>query len=94
MMLFICVAAVGVYAFATPFFTLSSTLLSGSAAAAGLAVINSVGNLSGFAGPFVMGWIRDSTGSFTIGLLAIAIGPAFAAIAMLTLRREQLQRKV
>ena len=39
-----------------------------------------------------MGSIRDSTGSFTIGLLTIAIGPAFAAIAMLTLRREQLSR--
>lgn len=92
MMLFICVAAIGVYAFATPFFTLSSTLLSGSAAAVGLAIINSVGNLSGFVGPFVMGWVRDSTGSFTIGLLAVAIGPAFAAIAMLLLRREHLTR--
>jgi ACS family tartrate transporter-like MFS transporter len=92
MMLFICIAAVGVYAFATPFFTLSSTLLSGSAAAAGLAIINSVGNLSGFAGPFVMGWIRDATGSFTIGLLAIAIGPAFAAVTMLVLRRERFTR--
>jgi ACS family tartrate transporter-like MFS transporter len=91
--LFICVAAVGVCAFATPFFTLSSTLLAGSASAAGLAIINSVGNLSGFAAPFGMGWIRDSTGSFTIGLLTIAIGPAFAAIAMLTLPREQLQRR-
>lgn len=91
MMFFICIAAVGVYAFATPFFTLSSTLLSGSAAAAGLAIINSVGNLSGFAGPFVMGWIRDGTGSFTIGLLAVAIGPTFAALAMLTLRRDQLR---
>lgn len=92
MMLFICIAAVGVYAFATPFFTLASTLLSGSAAAAGVAIINSVGNLSGFAGPFVMGWVRDNTGSFTIGLLTIAIGPAFAAICMLVLRREQLSR--
>jgi MFS transporter, ACS family, tartrate transporter len=90
MMLFICMAAIGVYAFATPFFTLSSILLSGSAAAAEPAIINSVGNLSGFAGPFVMGWVRDSTGSFTIGLLTIAIGPTFAALTMLLLRREQL----
>jgi ACS family tartrate transporter-like MFS transporter len=92
MMLFICIAATGVYAFATPFFTLSSTLLSGSAAAAGLAIINSVGNLSGFVGPYVMGWVRDTTGSFTIGLLTIAIGPMFAAICMLVLKRKQLSR--
>jgi MFS transporter, ACS family, tartrate transporter len=92
MMLFICIAAVGVYAFATPFFTLSSTLLTGSASAAGLAIINSVGNLSGFAGPYVMGWVRDTTGSFTIGLLAVAIGPTFAAICMFALRRQQLSR--
>ena len=92
MMLFICIAATGVYAFATPFFTLSSTLLSGSAAAAGLAIINSIGNLSGFVGPYVMGWVRDSSGSFTVGLLTIAIGPMFAAICMLALRREALSR--
>ena len=60
-------------------------------AAAGRAIINSVGNLSGFVGPFVMGWIRDGTGSFTIGLLAVAIGPPFAALAMFTLRREHLR---
>ena len=90
MTLLICVAAFGVYAFAPPFFTFSSTLLSGTAAAAGLAIINSVGNLGSFAGPFVMGWIRDTTGSFTIGLLTIAVGAAFAMVAMLMLRRESL----
>ncbi len=60
-------------------------------AAAGRAIINSVGNLSGVVGPFVMGWIRDGTGSLTIGLLAVAIGPPFAALAMFTLRREHLR---
>jgi nitrate/nitrite transporter NarK len=41
-------------------------------AAAGIAVINSIGNLAGFAGPFAMGWIKDHTGSYTGGLLLLA----------------------
>ena len=52
--------------------TLPTAVLSGTAAAAGIAVINSVGNLAGFVGPFAMGWIKDATGSFTGGLLLIA----------------------
>ena len=50
-----------------------------SAAAAGIAVINSIGNLAGFAGPYAMGWIKDATGSFTGGLLLIA---ALAVVAL------------
>lgn len=46
--------------------------LSGSAAAAGLAVINSVGNLGGFVGPYVIGWIKGQTGSFVGGLAFVA----------------------
>ena len=52
--------------------TLPTAVLSGASAAAGIAVINSVGNLAGFVGPFAMGWIKDATGSFTGGLLLIA----------------------
>ena len=92
MLALISVAAVGVYAFAPPFWALSSTLLTGSAAAAGLAAINSVGNLSGFLGPFLMGWIRDSTGSFSVGLLCIAIGPLCAALAMIAMSDRQFTR--
>jgi ACS family tartrate transporter-like MFS transporter len=46
--------------------------LSGSAAAAGIATINSIGNLGGFAGPFMIGWIKDLTGSFAGGLYFVA----------------------
>lgn len=50
------------------FWTVPTTLLTGSAAAGGIALINSVGNLSGFVSPLVMGWISDLTGSFHPGL--------------------------
>ncbi|TCL03197.1 MFS transporter [Sodalis ligni] len=90
MIVLISIAAFCNYAFAPPFFAFSSTLMSGAAAAAGLAMINSVGALGAFVGPFVMGWVRDTTGSYTIGLLAISSGVAFSCIALLALRRETL----
>jgi MFS transporter, ACS family, tartrate transporter len=58
---------------------LPTAVLSGSAAAAGTAVINSISNLAGFAGPYAMAWMKDATGSFTAGLLLIA---GLAVIAM------------
>ena len=64
--------ACGVFGALPVFWTLPTAVLSGSAAAAGIAVINSIGNLSGFFGPYAMGWIKDATGSFTWGLLALA----------------------
>ncbi len=82
MLLFICVAAIGIYSFAPPFWALCSNLFAGSASAAAIAAINSVGNLSGFASPFVMGWLKDTTGSFALSLLAIAAGPTLAAIGL------------
>jgi MFS transporter, ACS family, tartrate transporter len=73
------IGACGVFGALPVFWTLPTAVLSGSAAAAGIAVINSIGNLSGFAGPYAMGYIKDATGSFTGGLLLIA---SFAIIAM------------
>ena len=73
------VGTCGVFAALPVFWTLPTAMLSGSAAAAGIAVINSIGNLAGFAGPYAMGWIKDHTGSFDGGLLLIA---ALAVVAM------------
>jgi MFS transporter, ACS family, tartrate transporter len=73
------IGACGVFGALPVFWTLPTAVLSGSAAAAGIAVINSIGNLSGFFGPYAMGWIKDATGSFAGGLLLIA---ALAVVAM------------
>ncbi len=78
------IGACGVFAVLPVFWTFPTAVLSGSAAAAGIAVINSVGNLSGFAGPFAMGWIKDTTGSFSGGLLLIA-GLAIIALVIVYL---------
>ena len=78
-MISFCIAGFGIFACLPVFWTLPTTFLSGAAAAAGIAVINSIGNLAGFAGPFAMGWIKDHTGSYAGGLLLLA---ALGIIAM------------
>ena len=54
-----------------PFWALATSFLSGTGAAAGIALINSVANLGGFIGPFMMGYLRDATHSFAAGLFVI-----------------------
>jgi nitrate/nitrite transporter NarK len=78
-MLSLCAAGFGIFANLPVFWTLPTAFLSGAAAAAGIAVINSIGNLAGFAGPFAMGWVKDHTGSYAGGLLLLA---ALGIIAM------------
>jgi len=79
-LLAMCLATIGFYGSKRPFWPLPSTFLTGTAAAAGMALINSVGNVHGFMGPFVVGWIKDSTGSFANGLYALAGFMVLAAV--------------
>jgi MFS transporter, ACS family, tartrate transporter len=64
-------------------------MLTGSAAAGGIALINSVGNLGGFLGPYAMGLVRDATGSFPLGLLAIAMGSVVGGLVVLLLGHDR-----
>jgi len=67
------ICAMAFYAALPTFWTLPTGFLTGSAAACGIALINSIGNLGGFAGPYAIGWIKDATGETTLGLLALAV---------------------
>jgi ACS family tartrate transporter-like MFS transporter len=62
------------------FWSLPPMFLSGAAAAAGIALINSVGNLGGIIGPVAVGWIKDTTGSFAGGLYFVAVCTGTAAL--------------
>jgi ACS family tartrate transporter-like MFS transporter len=62
-----------------------STLLTGTAAAAGIALINSVGSTGGFFGPTIIGWVRDTTGGFQGALIFLAVAMAITAIAIFIL---------
>lgn len=68
----ITVALSGITSARAIFWTIPTRFLTGLAAAGGLAFINSVATLGGFVGPYAMGWLRDATGSFSAGLLAMA----------------------
>jgi MFS transporter, ACS family, tartrate transporter len=82
-MVMLCVAIMGSNSSAPIFWSLPSAILSGTAAAGGLAMINSVGNLGGWVGPWVYGLVKDATGDPTIGLLCLAIAPAISGVAVL-----------
>jgi len=69
------ICAMGVYAAVPTFWTLPTGFLTGSAAAGGIALINSIGNLGGFVGPYAIGWIKDATGEITLGLVVLARRP-------------------
>jgi ACS family tartrate transporter-like MFS transporter len=92
-MLSLCVAGFGIFACLPVFWTLPTAFLSGAAAAAGIAVVNSIGNLAGFAGPFAMGWIKDHTGSYAGGLLLLAaLGIIAMGIVLMLGHDDELER--
>ena len=72
------VATIGFYGMKSPFWPLPSTFLTGSALAAGLAFINSLGNFAGYLGPIAVGYAKDTTGTFQAGLYVLA-GAAFVS---------------
>lgn len=90
-MAFACLAfgVAGRWASNPPFWSMPTAFLSGAAAAGGIALINSIGNLGGFAGPKLMGLLRESTGSHTAGLLSMAAALAAGGTIALLLRRRE-----
>jgi ACS family tartrate transporter-like MFS transporter len=69
----ICIAAIGFWTSNVVAWTLSPKYLSGAGLATGLALVNSVGNLGGFVGPFVIGWLRQISGGFRLPLVFLAV---------------------
>jgi D-galactonate transporter len=86
-MVAVSVCAIGVCCALPTFWALPSSFLTGAAAAGGIALINSLGNVSGFVGPYVMGWLRDWTGTQRAGLWVVGICMVTAALVVLRLNR-------
>jgi len=78
-------AMTGVKAYLPAFWTLPSELMSASAAAASIGLINSFGNLGGAVGPTVVGIVRDSTGSYSVGLRFLAVSMVISAAIIITM---------
>ena len=83
---------VGISCAKPPLWSMPTMFLSGAAAATGIATINSIGNLGGFAGPVVIGWIKDQTGSFMGGLYFVAGLLVMSAALTLLLSRSQTKK--
>ena len=79
-MVAVAVAAMGTFAFMPVFWSFSTEALGPNEAVIGVAVINSVGNVAGFAGPYLVGLIRGASGEFHHALLALAAGPLLAVL--------------
>ncbi|MDB5636950.1 MAG: hypothetical protein JWP51_1858, partial [Bradyrhizobium sp.] len=79
-------ALVGVTAARAIFWTIPTRFLTGVAAAGGLAFINSIGTVGGFVGPFMMGWLREFSGSYVVGLAAVAAILLATTIASMSLK--------
>ncbi|MCD9588126.1 MFS transporter [Streptomyces sp. 8ZJF_21] len=86
-----CVSVSGVYTAMAQFWRLPPLCLTGAAAASGIALINSVSNVSGFVGPYMTGAIADATGDFTYALLVIALILAAGLVILLTAGRKAEQ---
>jgi MFS transporter, ACS family, tartrate transporter len=84
---------VGISAAKPPLWSMPTLFLSGPAAASGIAAINSIGNLGGFVGPAMIGWIKDLTGSFLGGLYFVS-GLLLVSAALTVIVARSLQRPV
>src|SRR5216684_8959786 len=86
--LLLAVAAMGIYSVYGPFYSLPGDFLTGFAAASGIALVSSVANLGGFAGPYAIGWISQKTGSLYGGLAVAGVSLFASATLMMFLPRR------
>jgi ACS family tartrate transporter-like MFS transporter len=89
-MFMLVIAAMGQASTGPTFWSLPTAMLSGTAAAGGIALINALGNLGGFFGPYLFGLVKDATGgSFMFALMVIALGPVMSAAIVLALGHDR-----
>jgi ACS family tartrate transporter-like MFS transporter len=80
-------ATIGIYGAVAVMWTLPQSLLGGTAAAAAIALVNSVGNLGGFVGPTIAGYLKDATGNYSAAMAVFAIGLAMTAGVTIAMSR-------
>jgi nitrate/nitrite transporter NarK len=93
-MVALSIAGFGIFTCLPVFWTFPTAFLSGPAAAGGIALINSIGNLAGFAGPYAVGRIKDVTGSYTGGLLSLAAAGLTATMIVLVLHHDHALERI
>jgi MFS transporter, ACS family, tartrate transporter len=95
MMIALTLGIMGQYTIAPTFWPLPTAMLSGVAAAGGIALINAVGNLGGFLGPYMYGLIKDASGgNDVVALLALAAAPTMSAIVLTFLGHDRRLERI
>jgi len=90
--IFLCIAAMGLWRSIGVFWSVPTTFLSGTAAAGGLALINSIGGLGGFVGPYLIGLVRGITPDFSVALIGLSTSVRLPALLAAVLpQRDQTQ---
>ena len=89
----LALVSAGVSSAKPPLWSIPTQFLTGAAAATGIATINSIGNLGGFAGPFIIGWMKEQSGEYTGGLISVAAALIFSALLVLLLARLRTRHK-
>ena len=87
----LCVAAIGIWSSYGAFWAMPNAALSGTAAAGGLALVNSFGNIGAFLSPVAIGWARERTGTFAVPLLLLAASLVLASVLALLTARPAFQ---
>jgi len=87
-MIFVCLAAIGVFGPFGVWWSYPTTFLSGAAAAGAIGLINSSGNIGGYVGPYLIGIIKDITNSFELSFVILACMVLVSGIMMLTLKKK------
>jgi MFS transporter, ACS family, tartrate transporter len=85
----LCLAVIGIYAGKGPVWALSAEWLSAGTAAAGLAQMNAISNLAGFGTTYVVGYIKQATGSYPLAILPLACLSGVGALAVLLIARDR-----
>jgi nitrate/nitrite transporter NarK len=87
-------AAAGMYGYFPAFWSLPSRFLTGTVAAASIGAINSIGNLGGFAGPYIVGYLNRVAQSFSAGVICLSLSALIAAGLVLSLRFGEQQESL
>ncbi|HRH44913.1 MAG TPA: MFS transporter [Pyrinomonadaceae bacterium] len=88
-----CVAGAGLYSYLPSFWALPTAFLTESAAAASIGLINSVGNLGGFAGPYIVGYLTTKTGTFYSGVIYLSGSALIAAVLILMVKASNISEE-
>jgi nitrate/nitrite transporter NarK len=83
-----CVVGAGLYSYLPGFWALPASFLTESAAAASIGLINSVGNLGGFVGPYIVGYLNTKTNSFYTGVIYLACSALLGAVLILLVKHS------